>query len=232
MAKAAKIAARCCPQASAKHCRSILSMCVACISRTWRRAGGRLHCPMPWRGNIATPIGNGVCRGCFPSATAGKTRLQAMKAATPGSERGSQGSEASRATRRYQQTGWMPYLPPFLCHPSAGARARHPNHSGTDGPLRSQHHHDLDAHSQARPAGRDQPSRPSVAAHPLWISGPITTVHGEHHCAIRAATARLRPARQGWFTEGGRNWLAVHGNHPYSVGRGTCFLVITRTVQP
>jgi hypothetical protein len=31
----------------------------------------------------------------------------------------------------------------------------------------------------------------------------------------------LRPARQGWFTEWGRSWLAVPGNHPYSVSRIT-----------
>ncbi len=81
-----------------------------------------------------------------------------------GSERGLKGCEAGRTKRRTHQTCRVPHLPPFVCDPSSGALARHPNHSGTDGPLGSQHHHDLHPRPQARPNGRHQPSRPGVAA--------------------------------------------------------------------
>jgi diketogulonate reductase-like aldo/keto reductase len=38
------------------------------------------------------------------------------------------------------------------------ARARHSNHSGTDGPLGAQHHHDLHQRHHARPEGVISPA--------------------------------------------------------------------------
>ncbi len=80
----------------------------------------------------------------------------------PGSKFGPKGCEASRWTRRHQQTGRLPHFPSFVCDPSARALARYPNHSGINGTFGPEYHNDIYPRAQARPDGRDQPSRPVV----------------------------------------------------------------------
>jgi integron integrase len=41
------------------------------------------------------------------------------------------GSQGGRAPGGSDETGDVPHLPPFVCHPPAGGRVRHPHHPGT-----------------------------------------------------------------------------------------------------
>jgi hypothetical protein len=106
----------------------------------------------------------GMVMGLSPEESLEGRRQWERRPPSSGSKRGPKGCEASRQTRRSHQTGRLPQVPPFVRNPFAGARARSPNDSGTDGPLRSQHHHGLHPRTEARPDGRHQPSRSPVAA--------------------------------------------------------------------
>jgi hypothetical protein len=53
----------------------------------------------------------------------------------------------------------------------------------------------------------------------MWISGLITTVHGEHICHELTAVARFGLARRRWLSDRSRSAAVVLGNHPISVGR-------------
>jgi hypothetical protein len=81
-----------------------------------------------------------------------------------GSKPGPKGREASRWTRRRQQTGRLAHFSPFVCDPSARAWARYPNHPGLNGTFGSEYHNDLYARAQARSDGCDQLSGPVVLA--------------------------------------------------------------------
>ncbi len=70
-----------------------------------------------------------------------------------------QRAEKSGARVRHRQAGHSAHAAPFLCHPFARWRLRHPNGAGTAWPCRREHDDDLHACAPARWAWRSQPAR-------------------------------------------------------------------------
>ena len=58
-----------------------------------------------------------------------------------------------------------PHVAPFLCHPSAGGRLRHPDRAGAFGAQGRQDHDGLQACVEPRRAGGSQPAAPAPEAH-------------------------------------------------------------------
>jgi hypothetical protein len=80
-----------------------------------------------------------------------------------GSEHRAEGREAGHHGCWRVQSGQLPYLPPLVCHPPAGARPGHPDDPGIAGPQGREHHDDLHPRTEPWANGRAQPRRHSVA---------------------------------------------------------------------
>ena len=153
----------------------------ACGRPTAAPVPRRCRCRMRWSASTRAPAcrgrGSGSSRRPQPSQDprgAGERRHHSARPDLPACL-----PPRAGASGRGEQAGVAAHAAPFLRHPPAAGRLRHPHRAGTAGPCRRQHHHDL--HARAAP-GRWRRAQP--AGQPG--SGRTATAHV---CAFRATFA-------------------------------------------